>query len=138
MMTKIKDISNTNETDITSNLKKIDTNIKDISNNTNNITNFKKMNTILNETYTISEKSSIVNLDNKFANKGILKIKANYDNNFSKIYTFRNNNDTFKSITQIGTNFDEFEIDAVDSSNIKISITLVDDTIESYNEYYSN
>ena len=71
--------------------------------------------TILDKTYTISEKSGNkifeVNFNNRFTNKGILKIKANYNNNFSRIYTFRNNNDTFKSIIQIDTNFDEFEIE---------------------------
>ena len=73
-----------------------------------------------------------IDLNNKFTNKGIFKIKANYDNNFSRIYTFRNNDDVLKVITQIDANFDEFEIDAVDSSNIKISITLVDKTFELY------
>ena len=53
--TKITKIDS-NIKDISSNKIKIDTNIKDISYNTNNITNLKKMNTILDETYTISKK----------------------------------------------------------------------------------
>ena len=50
--------------------------------------------TILDKTYTISEKSGNkifeINFNNKFTNKGILKIKANYDHKFTRIYTFRN------------------------------------------------
>ena len=98
--------------------------------------------TILDETYTISEKYGNkifeINFDNNFTNKGILKIKAIFDHKFTRIYTFRNNDETFKSITQIDTDFDEFEIDAVDSSNIKILITLADNTFELYQRNYSN
>ena len=138
--TNEKDIANnlkeieTNETDITSNLEKIEKIETDTNYNTKIIEKMRY--TILDETYTISKKSGDkifeMNFNNKFTNKGILKIKANFDHNFSRIYTFRNNDDTFKSIPQVDTNFDEFEIDAVDSSNIKISISLADNTFELY------
>ena len=123
-----------NESNIENNLEKIEKIETDTNYNTKIIEKMRY--TILDETYTISEKfgNKIFEIDfnNKFTNKGILKIKANFDHNFSRIYTFRNNDDTFKSIPQIDTNFDEFEIDAVDSSNIKISITLADNTFELY------
>ena len=123
-----------NESNIENNTNKINTIETDTNYNTKIIEKMRY--TILDETYTISEKSDnkifekIFN--NKFTSKGLLKIKANFNHNFSRIYTFRNNDDTFKSIPQIDTNFDEFEIDAVDSSNIKISISLADNTFELY------
>ena len=129
---KYSDVFNTLDKNITSNLQKIETNETNIVNLKGEI---EKMHTILDKTYTISERSGNkifeVNFDNNFTNKGILKIKANYDHNFLRIYNFYDNNDIFKVIT-LGNEIDEFEIDTVDSSRIKISIFLVDTTIELY------
>ena len=110
-----------NETDIASNLKKIE----------------KMRDTIVDKTYTISDFSKSgnkifeINFDNDFTNKGILKIKANYTYNFSRIYNFYSNNNIFK-VVSLDNKTDEFEIETINSSQIKISIHLVDATIKLY------
>ena len=86
--TKINDISNTNETNITSNLKKIDTNKTDIA------SNFKKIDT--NKTDITSNKTKISNIEN-------IKKQVYYD----KIYLnfFKNNNKKYIKIIDINIDF---------------------------------
>ena len=99
------------------------------------------MHTILDKTYTIQNFQKtrnnyeifILNLNNSFSNNGILTINAkyNYINNidkFSHVYKFYNNNIKFKEmIIDHKDNIinDVFEINTVKSSNIRLSIFLI-------------
>ena len=104
------------------------------------MTSLIKRNIILDEKYTIENFSKSrnnyeifkINLDSQFSNDGILKINGKYNyisnNNFSHVYKFYANSTKFKEIildhkdTIIS---DEFEIKTIESSQIRISIYLV-------------
>ena len=124
----------TNEGNISSNLSKI-----------NNIENDMKIsNDIYNETFIISNMSTYSRsklifdktINSKFTTNGIIKINATYNYiydikyNFKHIYHFYNNNKEFKKFSIYNNRIsnvvkDEFEIQAVDSTKIKLLVYLI-------------
>ena len=123
----------TNKSDIASNLLKIN-NIKNnikISNETYNET-FVILNSI---TYSRSKIIFEKIINSNFTTNGIIKINANYNYiydekyNFKHIYYFYNNDKVFKKISFFNDRpsnvvKDEFEIESIDSTSIKILIYL--------------
>ena len=138
---------NTNTGSISTNSGLISTNKSDIASNLSKINNIendiKISNEIYNETFVILNRvtssrskiifEKIINLN--FTTNGIIKINTNcnyiYDEkyNFKHIYYFFNNDKVFKKISFFNDGAsnvvkDEFEIESIDSTSIKISIYL--------------
>ena len=137
----------TNTGDISTNSGLISTNTSGIASNLSKINDIEnditKTNNIYNETFVISNATTssrsrkifekTINLN--FTTKGIIKINTNcnyrYDANynFKHIYYFFNNNNVFKKISFDNNRVsnvvkDEFNIESVDSTSIRILIYL--------------
>ena len=137
----------TNEGNISSNLSKI-----------NNIENDMKIsNDIYNETFIISNmspysRSKLIfdkTINSKFTTNGIIKINATYNYiydikyNFKHIYHFYNNDKEFKKFSIYNNRIsnvvkDEFEIQAVDSTEIKLLVYLIDNVDYKKIELFDN
>ena len=139
---------NDNENNISSNLSKIDDIKNSISNNLEKINNIedniKIGNDIYNETFVIpntytSLKNKVIFskiINSKFTTNGIIKINAIYNYkydtkyNFKHLYRFYNNRKEFKVFSLYNNRIgnlvnDKFDIPAVNSSEIKILIYLI-------------
>ena len=143
-LSKIHD--NTN--DISSNLEKINDNASKIVDNLSNLTkikdNIKISNDIYNETFVISNtytslKNKVVFskiINSKFTTNGVIKINAIYNYkydtkyNFKHLYRFYNNRKEFKVFSLYNNRIgnlvnDKFNISAINSSEIKIVMYLI-------------
>ena len=146
-LSKIED----NENNISSNSGIINTNEGNISSNLSKITNIENnliiVDDIFNDTFVISRFSSTWSsnrifykiINSKFTTNGIIKIDAKYnyvyDENYtlSHVYRFFNNKIQFKKIVldhDRSSNLinDKFEIQGIDSTEISISIYIVNNT----------
>ena len=137
----------TNEGNISSNLEKI-----------NNIENDMKIsNDIYNETFVISNRSTYARsklifekiINSNSTTNGVIKIKANYNYiydvkyNFKHIYSFNNNNKEFKKFSIYNNRIsnvvkDKFEIQAVDSTEIKLLVYQINNVDYKKIELFDN
>ena len=138
---------NTNEGNISFNLSKI-----------NNIEKYMKIsNDIYNETFIISNMSSYSRsrliyekiINSKFTTNGIIKINSNYNYicdtkyNFKHLYRFYNNGKEFKKFSIYNNRIsnivkDEFEIQSIDSTEIKLLIYLINNVDYKKIELFDN
>ena len=151
----------TNEGNISTNEGNISTNegnISSILSKINNIENDMKIsNDIYNKTFVIPNMTSYSRsilifdktINSKFTTNGIIKINANYNYiyntkyNFKHIYHFHNNGKEFKNFSIYNNRIsnvvkDEFEIQAVDSTEIKLLVYLINNVDYKKIELFDN
>ena len=135
---------NDNETNISSNLEQINDITSNLTKINNIEDNIKISNDIYNETFVIpntytSLKNKVVFskiINSKFTTNGIIKINAIYNYkydtkyNFKHLYRFYNNRKEFRVFSLYNNRIgnlvnDKFDIPAVDSSEIKIVMYLI-------------
>ena len=133
---------NTNNGNISTNSGQISTNTGAISSNLSKINDMKISNDIYNETFVIPNMTTYATskliFQKTINSKFIIKINTTYNYiygikyNFKHVYHFYNNNKEFKKFSICNNRIsnlvkDEFQIQAVDSTEIKLLVYLIND-----------